>query len=227
MTIHGMIFGKDLDMLHLPTKQLEKLSPDRRCCYNDQRMHNVIRRAWILHAMTGHDISDCLDLCCVREYAPPGGGLSSVPIFHLLSAHHCNDWHVGLPLFVEEEVKVAFLTQRAGPLLQKIILRRDTPYDRNPFALLNPDDLEGYMPHCVVLFKKLLVDCRNGIHEDRLRRETVHFIERVTGRQAVLQQMPPQLDAFFDLAEMLIEYTQLAAEPIMRDTKPEGASHSC
>ncbi|MBP3983760.1 hypothetical protein J5837_04905 [Pseudoxanthomonas helianthi] len=233
MTIHKMIVGEDLDMLRLPAKRLDKLSPDENCRYNRQRTHNVIRRAWLIHTQTGKDIRDCLDMCCVREYMPESGEMNDRDMnsfalsFGLDDARYCNDWHVGFPFFVEEEANTVFFRHEAGPLLRKHMQQADTPYFRNPLAGMDPDNLRGCAFYCMVFLKYSLEAWRKSARGDDLQLRTVRFIEQVTGRDALLSHTPSELEALFGLAELGLEFIEsggvlLTDEPAMENDKSDG-----
>lgn len=211
--LHKTVFGKDLDLLHLPSKQLThialgKAKPDVTYAFNWQRKHNVIRRAWVLHAKTGADVRDCLDLCVHREYATSmddGNQKTSSPLYFGLSfAHQFNDWSAALPYFIDQEVALLREESSAGALVRQMI-SAGPHLGHNPLASFDPDNLlPQQATDCVWRLVRHLPRFYKNLEEFPLWKTTFQFIESILERSLLLDGLRAEVRSIY-LVQRVIE----------------------
>lgn len=212
--LHETVFGRDLDLLHLPPKQLSRIAlgkakPDVTNAFDWQRKHNVIRRAWVLHARTGADVRDCLDLCAHREYATSrddGTQKTSPSLYFGMSfAHHFNDWNAALPYFIDCELALLDSGNSAGPLVRQLI-SAGPHLGHNPLAAFDADNLSTQQAtDCAFRLIRHLPRFYEDLEEFPLWKATFQFIESILERSLLVGGLSVEAQSIYSLQRSVDE----------------------
>lgn len=192
-TLFGPILGGDLPLLHTPPARLAKLSGQLRWDFEDQLRHQCIRRAWAVSAHSGEPVRDLLDIFAGKAsiaYAQARGwDLFELAVdMDLQHARRENEWWTCFGFYLDDHIE------------------RIT---RNAEARRRGLDSLGWKLHQLEGLRRTWGGYRDGLRSKPLSRQTVHFVQGITGRNPYATSCDP-LDAYIDLARMALAVIEAA-----------------